>query len=85
MRTLIRLGRLLRIRRTGFHPNVEGVNRAAREEMANLPRANDYFYANTLARTHHRLHAIQWADHGSRFAQDSTTAWQAFFADCESS
>ena len=52
--------------RLEFHPHIESVDSAAREEMPDLARAHDHFDARRLAAPHPRVDAAERTDHFCR-------------------
>ncbi len=52
-----------------FQPDIEGIHRAAREEVPDLARAHDHIHANVIAPTHRRIGAIDGSGDGADFAR----------------
>ncbi len=49
-------------------PYIEGVNRAAREEMPDLAGAHNHIHASVIAPAHRRIRAIDGSGDGADFA-----------------
>ena len=71
------------VARFDFHPHVEGIDRAARKEVSDLPRAHDHFETNRLASRHrHRNRAERAEDlRGRREHRRKAASTKRLFTD----